>query len=46
MALESPALRNPDAARAGGYVLVVAGVLVALGLLFHPVPARREGRNS
>ena len=32
-------LRNPDAARAGGYVLAVAGVLVAVGLLFHPVPS-------
>jgi len=32
-------LRNHDAARAGGYVLAVAGVLVAIGLLFHPVPA-------
>jgi len=32
-------LRNPDAARAGGYVLAVAGLLVALGLLFHPVPS-------
>ncbi|HEX4600521.1 MAG TPA: hypothetical protein VH116_03930 [Gemmatimonadales bacterium] len=32
-------LRNPDAARAGGYVLALAGLLVALGLIFHPVPA-------
>ena len=32
-------LRNPDAARAGGYVLAVAGILVAIGLLFHPVPS-------
>ncbi len=32
-------LRNPDAARAGGYVFAVAGILVAIGLLFHPVPA-------
>lgn len=32
-------LRSPDAARAGGYVLAVAGLLVAVGLLFHPVPA-------
>jgi hypothetical protein len=31
--------REPGAAQAGGYVLAVAGVLVALGLLFHPVPA-------
>ncbi len=32
-------LRNPDAARDGGYVLAVAGILVAIGLLFHPVPS-------
>jgi hypothetical protein len=32
-------LRNPDAAQAGGYVLALAGVLVAIGLLFHPVPS-------
>lgn len=31
--------RDPSAAQAGGYVLLVAGVLVALGLIFHPVPA-------
>lgn len=31
--------REPGAARAGGYVLGLAGVLVAVGLLFHPVPA-------
>jgi hypothetical protein len=31
--------REPDAARAGGYVLALAGILVALGLVFHPVPA-------
>src|SRR5687767_11579074 len=31
--------REPSAARAGGYVLAAAGLLVALGLLFHPVPA-------
>ena len=31
--------RNPDAAKAGGYVLALAGLLVAVGLLFHPVPA-------
>jgi len=33
------AVRDPGAARAGGYVLALATVLVALGLLFHPVPA-------
>lgn len=31
--------RDPNAARAGGYVLAVATVLVAIGLVFHPVPA-------
>ena len=31
--------RDPNAARAGGYVLVLATVLVAIGLVFHPVPA-------
>jgi hypothetical protein len=31
--------RDPGAARAGGYVLAVATVLVAIGLVFHPVPA-------
>ena len=33
------AFRDRGAAEAGGYVLVVATILVALGLLFHPVPA-------
>src|SRR5439155_23683937 len=32
-------LRNPDAARAGGYGLAIAGVVVAIGLIFHPVPS-------
>jgi len=31
--------RDRGAARAGGYVLLVAVILVAIGLLFHPVPA-------
>lgn len=31
--------REPDAAIAGGYVLVVATLLVTVGLIFHPVPA-------
>ncbi|MFN8539331.1 MAG: hypothetical protein U0232_17870 [Thermomicrobiales bacterium] len=31
--------RDPGAAEAGGYVLVVAGPLVAFGLAFHPLPA-------
>lgn len=35
-----PALfRDASAARAGGIVLAIAGVLVAIGLVFHPVPA-------
>lgn len=33
------AFRDAAAARAGGYVLAVASLLVVLGLLFHPVPA-------
>ena len=32
-------IRNPEAAQAGGYVLALACLLVAIGLLFHPVPA-------
>jgi hypothetical protein len=35
----SAIFREPSAARAGGYVLLIAGVLVALGLVFHPMPA-------
>jgi hypothetical protein len=31
-------LREPGTARAGGYVLALAGVLVAIGLIFHPLP--------
>lgn len=31
--------REPGAAQAGGYVLVVASLLVVVGLIFHPVPA-------
>lgn len=31
--------RDPAAAEAGGYVLAVAGLLVACGLAFHPLPA-------
>src|SRR5262249_23271602 len=30
--------REPGAARAGGYVLALASVLVVVGLIFHPVP--------
>src|SRR5206468_2381120 len=32
--------REPGAARAGGYALAVAGVLVAVGLALHPLPSR------
>lgn len=31
--------REPGAAEAAGYVLVLAGLLVALGLIFHPLPS-------
>jgi multisubunit Na+/H+ antiporter MnhB subunit len=31
--------REPGAARAGGYVLALAAVLIVIGLIFHPVPA-------
>jgi hypothetical protein len=31
--------RDPAAAEAGGYTLAIAGLLVAGGLLFHPLPA-------
>jgi hypothetical protein len=33
------AFREPGAARAGGYVLALASLLVVVGLIFHPVPA-------
>lgn len=42
MALAStdrPAFRDAAAAQAGGYTLAVAGLLVAVGLIFHPLPA-------
>lgn len=39
MAALDISFRDPGAARAGGYVLALATVLVAVGLLFHPVPA-------
>src|SRR5437879_12894449 len=32
--------REPGAARAGGYALALAGVLVAAGLTLHPPPSR------
>jgi hypothetical protein len=38
-AMTPPTSRDAGAARAGGYVLAVASVLVAVGLIFHPVPA-------
>jgi hypothetical protein len=31
--------REPGAARAGGYVLALASLLVVVGLVFHPLPA-------
>ncbi len=31
--------RERGAARAGGYVLALASLLVVIGLVFHPVPA-------
>ena len=34
-----PTFREPGAAQAGGYVLTLACVLVAIGLLFHPPPS-------
>ena len=34
-----PACREPGAAQAGGYVLALACVLVAVGLVFHPPPS-------
>lgn len=33
-----PNFREPNAARAGGYVLAIAGLLVAAGLSLHPLP--------
>jgi len=33
-----PKFREPGAAQAGGYVLALAGLLVAIGLIFHPLP--------
>ena len=38
-ATKPPAFREPGAAPAGGYVLAVACVLVAVSLLFHPPPS-------
>ena len=37
--MPSLTFRDASAARAGGYVLAVAAVLIVIGLLFHPVPA-------
>ncbi|MGH7711349.1 MAG: hypothetical protein ACREOG_08690 [Gemmatimonadaceae bacterium] len=37
--MHSIQLREPAAARAGGYTLALAGLLVAIGLSLHPVPA-------
>lgn len=33
-------MRDPAAAEAGGYVLAAASLLVAVGLVFHPMPAQ------
>ena len=35
---QNTVFQNPNAARAGGYVLLIAGLLVAVGLWFHPLP--------
>jgi hypothetical protein len=37
--MTSLSFRDPAVARAGGYVLALATLLIAVGLLFHPVPA-------
>jgi hypothetical protein len=37
--MTAPVFREPEAARAGGYVLALASVLIVAGLIFHPVPA-------
>src|SRR5262245_16125117 len=37
--LSRPGFRDASAAEAAGYVLVLAGILVAVGLTFHPLPA-------
>ena len=34
-----PPFREPSAAEAGGYALICAGLLVAAGVVFHPLPA-------
>src|ERR1041385_299894 len=39
MTIATIPFRDRAAAQAGGYVLVAATGLVALGLLFHPIPA-------
>jgi hypothetical protein len=39
MAARTVTFRDPSAAEAGGYVLAVAGLLVAGGLILHPLPA-------
>src|SRR5262249_57181275 len=38
-AMKMPAFREPGAAQAGGYVLALACLLVAVGLVFHPPPS-------
>ncbi len=36
---DAPSFREPAAAQAAGYVLAIAAALVALGLVFHPMPS-------
>src|SRR6185312_5947719 len=38
-AMKMPRFREPGAAQAGGYVLALACLLVAVGLVFHPPPS-------
>jgi hypothetical protein len=38
-AMKMPRFREPSAAQAGGYVLALACLLVAVGLVFHPPPS-------
>src|SRR5439155_1216354 len=44
--MTSLSFRDPAAARAGGYVLALATLLIAVGLLFHPVPAGTGWKNT
>src|SRR5258706_13949209 len=40
MAALPPQFQQPGAGRAGGYSLALAGLLVAVGLVFHPPPSQ------